>query len=338
MATMIARAEPLLCLIGLGWLAPLLRLATGGDRRRELALLRRTLGVPIVAIALFLALWSALAARLASGALPAPAAVWREAVGLLEEDRAERLRRADFYALQAARNAAALAADPGAEPDVRRYAGKPTYLEQIATSLATVLAGFLLAALVAVPLGIAAGSSRTIDAAIAPFVQIFKPVSPLAWLPIVTLVVSAFYERAEPFVAQSFVISAITVTLCSLWPALINTSLGVAGIDKDLSNVARVLELGWLAKIFKIVLPSALPQIFTGLRLSLGVGWMVLIAAEMLARNPGLGKFVWDEFQTGSPASLARVFVAVFTIGGIGLVLDRLMFALQAASLPVVSR
>jgi nitrate/nitrite transport system permease protein len=122
----------------------------------------------------------------------------------------------------------------------------------------------------------------------------------------------------------------VTVTLCSLWPALINTALGVSSIDKDLMNVGRVLQLPWSTKVLKIVLPSSLPLIFTGLRLSLGVGWMVLIAAEMLAQNPGLGKFVWDEFQNGSAASLARIMVAVVTIGVIGFLLDRTMLALQA--------
>jgi nitrate/nitrite transport system permease protein len=105
----------------------------------------------------------------------------------------------------------------------------------------------------------------------------------------------------------------------------------VASIDRDLTNVGRVLRLGWWTKIVKLVLPSALPLIFTGLRLSLGVGWMVLIAAEMLAQNPGLGKFVWDEFQNGSSSSLAKIMVAVLTIGIIGFLLDRLMLALQAA-------
>ncbi len=130
--------------------------------------------------------------------------------------------------------------------------------------------------------------------------------------------------------SKSFLISAITVTLCSLWPTLINTALGVASIDKDLVNVSRVLKLGTWTKITQLVLPSALPLIFTGLRLSLGVGWMVLIAAEMLAQNPGLGKFVWDEFQNGSLAVLARIMVAVLTIGIIGFLLDRVMFALQS--------
>jgi nitrate/nitrite transport system permease protein len=340
MAAMIARAQPLLALIGLGWLAPLFRIALGGNRRRELAEVWLTLGVPIVAIALFLALWSAMAARLTTslGALPDPKAVWQEAGNLLDAHRAERARRADFYARQEARNAAARVADPAAARKIRQYTGKPTYIDQIVTSLATVFTGFVLAALVAVPLGIVAGLSRTVNAAINPIVQIFKPVSPLAWLPIVTIVVSAAYTSATPLVQKSFLTSAVTVTLCSLWPALINTSLGVASIDKDLLNVGRVLELGWFAKVFKIVLPSALPLIFTGLRLSLGVAWMVLIAAEMLAQNPGLGKFVWDEFQNGSSASLARIFVAVLTIGGIGFLLDRVMLALQAACTHTVQR
>jgi nitrate/nitrite transport system permease protein len=121
------------------------------------------------------------------------------------------------------------------------------------------------------------------------------------------------------------------VTLCSLWPTLINTALGVASIDKDLINVSRVLRLSWFTKTVKIVLPSSIPMMFTGLRLSLGIGWMVLIAAEMLAQNPGLGKFVWDEFQNGSSNSLARIMVAVLVIGFIGFLLDRGMLMLQRA-------
>ena len=131
--------------------------------------------------------------------------------------------------------------------------------------------------------------------------------------------------------SKSLVVSAVTVTLCSLWPTLINTTLGVSSIDKELMNVSKVLQLPTWKTITKLVLPSSLPLIFTGLRLSLGVGWMVLIAAEMLAQNPGLGKFVWDEFQNGSSSSLAKIIVAVLTIGIIGFLLDRLMYALQAA-------
>jgi len=129
--------------------------------------------------------------------------------------------------------------------------------------------------------------------------------------------------------SKSFINSAITVTLCSLWPTIINTTVGVSSIDKDLVNVSRVLRLSWFAHIFKIVIPSSIPMMFAGLRVSLGIGWMVLIAAEMLAQNPGLGKFVWDEFQNGSSNSLARIMVAVFAIGIIGYMLDQFMLMLQ---------
>jgi nitrate/nitrite transport system permease protein len=333
MSTFLARANPYLAVLGVGWLVPALKLATGDSPSANLRALWQQLGVPLAAIALFMAAWSGIAARIETslGALPGPAAVWTEAKNLLAEHAAERTRRDEFYARQEARNAEALAENPSAEVRVRRYTGKPTYFDQILTSLETVFTGFLLGTLVAVPLGVLAGLSKTVNAAINPLVQIFKPVSPLAWLPIVTMVVSAVYVSANPLFEKSFVTSAITVTLCSLWPTLINTALGVASIDKDLMNVGRVLQLGWFTQVFRIVLPSALPLIFTGLRLSLGVGWMVLIAAEMLAQNPGLGKFVWDEFQNGSSESLARILVAVFTIGIIGFLLDRTMLALQAA-------
>jgi nitrate/nitrite transport system permease protein len=143
------------------------------------------------------------------------------------------------------------------------------------------------------------------------------------------MIVSAVYVSSDPMFSKSFLTSAITVTLCCLWPTLINTTVGVATIDKDLLNVSRVLRLNWFTQVRKIVLPSAIPMMFTGLRLSLGIGWMVLIAAEMLAQNPGLGKFVWDEFQNGSSNSLGRIMVAVFVIGFIGFLLDRLMLSLQ---------
>jgi nitrate/nitrite transport system permease protein len=333
MEAIIRRVNPYLALVGFGWLVPVLRMVSGEDVSTQLRELWRELGVPFTAIVLFLLLWAQVAARVETslGAIPGPGAVWQEARHLLADHRAERQRRADFYARQEARNAAALAADPSAQVRLRRYTGKPTYIDQIRTSLATVFTGFVLAALVAVPLGVLAGLSRTVNAAINPLVQIFKPVSPLAWLPIVTMAVSAMHVGAEGWLPRSFLTSAITVTLCSLWPALINTALGVASVDKDLIDVGRVLRLGWMQQIKKIVLPAALPLIFTGLRLSLGVGWMVLIAAEMLAQNPGLGKFVWDEFQSGSSASLARILVAVLTIGVIGFLLDRAMLALQTA-------
>lgn len=293
--------------------------------------------VPIAALALFLALWAAAAPRVQTslGAVPGPAQVLRQARALWVDHSAERVRRAAFYERQATRNKQRLAADPAFEPRQFEWTGKRTYVDQIVTSLLTVFTGFLLATAVAVPLGILAGSSKIVQAAINPIVQIFRPVSPLAWLPIVTLIVSAVYVTSgKPMFEKSFLISAITVTLCSLWTTLINTAIGVNSVDKDLVNVGKVLQLPLLTRVRRIVLPSALPFIFTGMRLSLGVGWMVLIAAEMLAQNPGLGKFVWDEFQNGSSDSLSRIMVAVFTIGLIGFALDRLMLLLQNLASP----
>jgi nitrate/nitrite transport system permease protein len=292
------------------------------------------LAAPVIAILIFLILWSRLSAGVQTslGQIPGPAAVASQAVTLWAEHRAERAKAAAFYERQAKRNEEKLAQDPAAQVVVRKYTGKPTYIDQIFTSLKTVFAGFLIATLVAVPVGILCGLSATVSNALNPLIQVFKPVSPLAWLPIVTMVVSAVYVTHDPFFEKSFINSAITVTLCSLWPTIVNTAHGVSSIDRDLLNVAKVLQLNWATKLFKLVLPSSLPLIFTGLRLSLGVGWMVLIAAEMLAQNPGLGKFVWDEFQNGSSESLSRIMVAVFTIGGIGFLLDRVMLGLQRLS------
>ncbi len=269
---------------------------------------------PLVGIGGFLLLWALCAPMVQTslGALPGPGEVFTQFSALMTEHAAARA------------DAAAVAAAGGV------WSGTPTFIDQIFTSLKTVAFGFILASVVAVPVGLVAGLSKTFNAAINPIVQIMKPVSPLAWLPIVTMVISASITSADPMLAKSFVISAITVMLCSLWPTLINTAVGVASIDKDLLNVGRVLRLSWTAKLTKLVLPSAVPYIFTGMRLSLGVGWMVLIAAEMLAQNPGLGKFVWDEFQNGSEKSLARIMVAVVVIGLIGFVLDRIMGAIQA--------
>jgi nitrate/nitrite transport system permease protein len=318
--------------VGFGFLNPIVRMCRGEDPRAQLRTLWRLLGVPLLALVIFVFAWSKLAARIETslGQIPGPTAVWQQTKALWTDHKAERAKAAEFYERQAKRNAERVSKAPQAQTVVRKYTGKPTYLDQIVTSLKTVFTGFLFATLVAVPIGILCGLSATVNAALNPLIQVFKPVSPLAWLPIVTMVVSAVYVTSDPMFEKSFLVSAITVMLCSLWPTLINTALGVASIDKDLLNVAKVLRLPWATKLFKLVIPSSLPLIFTGLRLSLGVGWMVLIASEMLAQNPGLGKFVWDEFQNGSSDSLARLMVAVLTIGIIGFLLDRVMHTLQS--------
>jgi len=291
--------------------------------------LLKGLAAPIIGVLAFLMLWAVLAPQVDTslGSLPGPLEVSQQGVALYDEWSATQDRKAEFYAAQEARNSAA-SADGGVVRNFE-YSGSPTFLDQIWTSLATVALGFFLATIFAVPIGLICGLSKTFNAAINPIVQIMKPVSPLAWLPIVTMVISATMTGPDPTLPKSFVVSAIVVMLCSLWPTLINTAIGAASIDKDLLNVGRVLRLGWFAKLTRLVLPSALPYIFTGMRLSLGVGWMVLIAAEMLAQNPGLGKFVWDEFQNGSSQSLARIMFAVIIIGLIGFLLDRIMMFLQ---------
>ncbi|MHA7002150.1 ABC transporter permease [Aeromonas schubertii] len=286
---------------------------------------------PLLGITLFLLIWQWGASRVHTslGTLPGPVATFTQAGQLGQEFLAEREREQAFLERQARRNAERLAADPAARVSQVPYTGRPTFVSQVATSLLTVLLGFGLATLMAVPLGIVLGMSPRLYQAVNPLVQLLKPISPLAWLPLITLVVSALYVSKDPAFSKSFLISAATVALCSLWPTLINTAVGVGSLDPDLHNVSRVLRLSWWTHVRRLVLPGALPMIFTGLRLSLGVAWMVLIAAEMLAQNPGLGKFVWDEFQNGGASSLARIMVAVLTIGLIGCALDRLMLALQ---------
>lgn len=287
--------------------------------------------LPLAGILTFLLLWSFSAQQIDTslGKFPGPAAVAEQFEALYEEHQRSREKERAFYERQKIRNAKRVAEDPGYVPKIRAYTGKETFIDQIGTSLVTVMSGFLLAVAIAIPLGIAVGLSPALNSAVNPIIQIFKPVSPLAWLPLVTMVVSALYTSPDPLVAKSFLNSLITVTLCCLWPMVINTAVGVAGIDRDLVNVSKVLRLPALKHVQKIVLPASVPMIFTGMRLSLGVAWMVLIAAEMLAQNPGLGKFVWDEFQNGSSDSLARIMAAVLVIGGIGFLLDRGMLALQ---------
>jgi len=346
--------------LGLPILIPLVRLLAGEPPREQLRQLALLVGVPLLAFGLFLAMWSGVAESIVTkyGALPAPTQVWHEAGVLLNAHFVSRAKEGDFERktsaeLRAYEQAAASfreqaksasgqakvsllekasTLDATAErARAKRYSGTPTYVDQIVTSLKTVFTGFLIASLVAIPIGVLCGLSPVFQAAMNPLIQIFKPVSPLAWLPLVMIVTAALYTTApsEAWFEKSFITSAFTVALCSLWPTLVNTSLGVAAIDKDHMNVARVLKLGWWTRVWKIVIPSALPLIFAGLRISLGVGWMVLIAAEMLAQNPGLGKFVWDMFQNGSSQTLAQIMVAVFTIGIIGFLLDRVMVALQ---------
>lgn len=182
-------------------------------------------------------------------------------------------------------------------------------------SLRRVLIGFGLGALVAIPLGFLIGMSRKAMLALNPLIQILKPVSPLAWLPIAL----AIFNLADP--------SAIFVIfITSLWPTIINTALGVQSVSKDYIDVARVLEMPRWRQIYKIILPASLPYIFTGLRISLGIAWLVIVAVEMLTGGVGIGFFVWNEWNR---LNLNSVFLAVLVIGVTGLLLDYILGQIQ---------
>ncbi len=207
------------------------------------------------------------------------------------------------------------------------YTGRPSFVDQIKTSLKTVFAGFLLALFIAVPIGIILGLSETLRASITWVIQIFKPVSPVVWLLLVTMIVTTLLRNSDG--DSSFIISFISVGLCSMWATLVNTAMGVSSVNIDYINVAKVLKLRPTQKIFKVILPASLPLIFTGLRITLSVAWMVLIAIELLAQSPGLGSFVWEEFQNGANDSNSKIIVAMFVIGLIGFALDKIMVFIQ---------
>lgn len=207
------------------------------------------------------------------------------------------------------------------------YTGRPSFIDQIFTSLKTVFAGFLLALFIAVPIGIVIGLNENLRKAFNWLIQIFKPVSPVVWLLLVFMIVKTVTLGSDS--DTSFLISFISVGLCAMWATLVNTAVGVSSVDKDYMNVANVLQLSTFKKVFKVILPSSIPMIFTGMRITISVAWMVLIAIELLAQSPGLGSFVWEEFQNGANDSNAKIIVAMFIIGIIGFLLDRIMVSLQ---------
>jgi len=188
---------------------------------------------------------------------------------------------------------------------------------QLAWSVSRVALGFGLAALVAVPLGFLIGMSRLFFQALDPFIQILKPISPLAWMPL------ALFTLKDSNVSAVFVIF-----ICSIWPMLINTAFGVASVRKEWMDVSRTLEVSPLRKAFFVILPAAAPTIMTGMRISIGIAWLVIVAAEMLVGGTGIGYFVWNEWNN---LSIANILVAVLMIGVIGMLLDLCFARLQKA-------
>lgn len=182
---------------------------------------------------------------------------------------------------------------------------------QLGYSVARVLTGYLLAALIAIPLGFLIGMSPMIYKALDPFIQIMKPISPLAWMPL------ALYTIKDSSLSAIFVIF-----ICSIWPMLINTAFGVASVRKEWVNVARTLEVGGIRKAFTIILPAAAPTILTGMRISIGIAWLVIVAAEMLVGGTGIGYFVWNQWNN---LSITDIITAILLIGLVGMVLDQFL-------------
>lgn len=344
--------------IGLGYLEPLIRLLTGEDLKKNGKEAFKRILFPLLSVVLFILLWQSfssylnnveseikiekalkdqgpeaakkLEACIAAGeiscrpnSLPSPAIVLTAIGKLWDDHKIMTAKKQEFIDKYEPINA-----EREAKGQIEIvYTGRPSFVDQIMTSLKTVFAGFLLSIIIAVPTGILLGLSTTLRTSFNWIVQIFKPVSPVVWLLLVSMIVKTVLTNVD--VEKSFVISFISVGPCSMWATLVNTSVGVSSVDKDYINVAKVLQLGTFSKVFKIILPSSFPMIFTGLRITLSVAWMVLIAIELLAQSPGLGSFVWEEFQNGSSDSNSKIIVAMFVIGIIGFMLDRVMMIFQ---------
>ncbi len=235
---------------------------------------------PLVGVALVLTVWSVLSATIAP-ALPSPLRTWEASRPYLVDPLAKRGEL-----------------DQG----LLRFAGY---------SLVRVAKGYFLAIAFGAPLGFLLGISPWFRRSLDPIVQVLRPVSPLAWLPLGLVL----FQKSEP--AATF-----SIAMCATWPTVLNTALGVRAVPQDYLNVARVLDLPWRTRLTKVLLPATLPYMFTGFRLSLGIAWLVIVAAEMLTGAPGLGGFLWQEYNS---LVYEHIILCIVAIGTIGLVLDRLM-------------
>jgi nitrate/nitrite transport system permease protein len=235
--------------------------------------------LPLCGLALALGLWSLASLNVAD--LPSPAKTW-------EESR--------IYIL---------------EPFAKRGEMDQGILRLAYYSLIRVAQGFLLGALIGTPLGFLLGVSTTLKRMFDPIVQVLRPISPLAWLPLGLIL----FQKSEPA-------ALFAIAVCSMWPTVLNTMAGVRAIPQDYWNVAKVLRLSRMKTFTRVVLPATLPYMFTGYRLSLGIAWLVIVASEMLTGTPGVGGFLWQEYNS---LIYAHILLAIITIGLVGFVLDRLM-------------
>jgi nitrate/nitrite transport system permease protein len=183
-------------------------------------------------------------------------------------------------------------------------------------SLVRVTRGFLLGIAIATPLGFLLGVSPALTRMFDPVMQVMRPISPLAWLPLGLII----FQKSEPA-------ALFAIAVCSMWPTVINTMAGVRAIPQDYWNVAKVLRLSRTTTFLKIVVPATLPYVFTGYRLSLGIAWLVIVASEMLTGTPGVGGFLWQEYNS---LVYAHILLAILTIGIVGFLLDRLMGMAEA--------
>jgi nitrate/nitrite transport system permease protein len=236
--------------------------------------------LPFVGIGLCLLLWTALSRTVAPD-LPTPLRTW-------EESKDYVLR--PFFK------------DGEMNQGIGRFA---------ILSLVRVAKGFALAIAIGTPLGFLLGLSRTFQRTFDPLIEILRPISPLAWLPLGLII----FQRSEPA-------AVFTIALCAMWPTVINTAVGVRNINPDYLNVGRVLRLSRTRMLRKIIIPATLPYMFTGFRLSLGIAWLVIVASEMLTGAPGIGGFLWQEYNS---LVYSHILLSIVTIGLIGFALDRLM-------------
>ena len=235
--------------------------------------------LPILLFGVIIAIWSTIAQEIPG--FPPPMEVWNELIIVLSD------------------------------PFFDNGAGDQGIALQLFSSLKRVFGGFALAIAVGIPVGLLIGMSKMVQTAFNPYIQILKPVSPLAWLPL------ALFVFKDVDTTAIFVIF-----ITSIWPIIINTALGVRSVSEDFLNVAKVLQLTAFERVFQIILPVAVPFIFTGMRLSLGIAWLVIVAAEMLTGGLGIGFWIWDEYNN---LNYSHIIIGIILIGMVGYILDTIM-------------
>ena len=240
--------------------------------------------LPIIGTALIVGLWSVSSATW-SKSLPSPGKTWEVSKPYVAEPFAKRGEL-----------------DQG----ILRFAWY---------SLVLVAKGYAIALLVGTPLGFILGLSKLFSKGFDPIIQVLRPVSPLAWLPLGLIL----FEKSKPA-------ALFTIAICAMWPTVLNTAVGVRAIPQDYLNVARVLKLSGTKRLFKILIPATLPYMFTGFRLSLGIAWLVIVAVEMLTGVPGVGGFLWQEYNS---LIYEHIILCILTIGIIGFVIDRMMSVVE---------